>query len=92
MSLYRQKTNVQVEAIQLNDIGLVSNWLFANYGGHWSIESDHDPATIFLAADTAGGPPHGRPGMWAIARQPLPAATLQFVDDATFQANFEPAP
>lgn len=90
MTLFKTKTTLTVEAIQLTDISTLVGWLYANYAGHWSIESDHDPATIFLKVDTTSGSSHAAPGSWAIAEGALPAVYLSFLDNPTFVATYDP--
>lgn len=89
MTLYKPKSSATVEAIQLTDITTVVGWLWTNYAGHWSLESDHDPSSIFLAVDTASGRSHWAPGQWAIARGGLPAVYLELMDDVTFVATYD---
>lgn len=90
MSQYKRKSSAVVEALQLTDIPTIIAWLYANYSGHWSLESDHDPATIFLAVDTLSGKSHATAGQWTVAEPPLPASRLTVLTDATFQAAYDP--
>lgn len=89
MTLYKPKTSSTVEAVQLTDITTVVGWLWTNYAGHWSLESDHDPSSIFLAVDTPAGRAHGIPSQWLIARGVLPAVYLEIVDNSVFVASYD---